>query len=405
MNTETVQFDGATGATLSGRLELPAHTPHAVAVFAHCFTCSKNSKAATRVSRALAADGVAVLRFDFTGLGDSGGDFAHSHYSANVADLLKATEFMTERFDLPLLVIGHSLGGAAALAAVHRLEAVAGVVTIGAPSDPAHVEHLFADAVPEIEARGSHEVVLGGRTFCVTDDFVQDLRAHDAATAIGDLNAPLLVLHAPLDNVVGVDHARVIFESARHPKSFVALDGADHFLSRPEDGEYVARVIRAWAARSLVTADTTGFETERHVEGSVVVAENGVGDFSQDVLAAGHVLAADEPVPTGDNTGPSPYDLLAAGLGACTSMTIRMYANRRNYPLDHVHVTVTHDRVHAQDSDATSDSRAKVDRFTRAVTVKGDLTEEQRQDLLRVANKCPVHKTLEASSVVETHLE
>ena len=345
--------------------------------------------------------GIAVLRFDFTGLGHSRGEFANTTFSSNVGDLMAAGDYLRNRGMAPELLIGHSLGGAAVLRAVGEMRGIKAVVTIGAPFDPEHVTHNFSDALADIAERGQAEVTLGGRPFSIGKDFVEDVKAQSLAPIIASLKAALLVMHAPLDSVVGIENATNIFMAARHPKSFVTLDDADHLVSRAEDAEYAAEVIAAWSGRYLDLARPA--PPIGAPEGIVRVSEADPGGFLQDVQAGPHHLLADEPLAYGgSNRGPSPYGLLAAGLGACTSMTMRMYARRKGWALDHVSVDVSHDKVHAQDAGAPVST--KIDVFRRRITLEGDLDETERQKLLAIADKCPVHKTLEASSRVDTEL-
>ncbi len=401
MTTERITFPGHSGDTLSARLDLPEGPHLATALFAHCFTCSKDIPAARRIAARLASMGIAVLRFDFTGLGHSKGEFANTTFTSNVGDLTAAAAYLERRGMAPSLLIGHSLGGAAVLKAARDMTGIKAVVTIGAPFDPEHVTHNFADALEDIQTKGKAQVDLGGRPFTIGKAFVEDVQAQALAPAIRDLRAALLVMHAPRDAVVGIENATNIFIAARHPKSFVTLDDADHLVTQARDAEYAAEVIAAWVARYLDLAPPA--PPIGAPEGIVRVSEADPAGFLQDVQAGPHHLRADEPLAYGGtNRGPSPYGLLAAGLGACTSMTLRMYARRKGWPLKHVSVDVSHDKVHAQD--AGTPNAANIDLFRRRITVTGDLDAEQRLKLLEIADKCPVHKTLEASSRVETEL-
>lgn len=401
MTTERITFPGHSGDTLSARLDLPEGPHLATALFAHCFTCSKDIPAARRIAARLASMGIAVLRFDFTGLGHSKGEFANTTFTSNVGDLNAAAAYLERRGMAPSLLIGHSLGGAAVLKAAGDMTGIKAVVTIGAPFDPGHVTHNFAHALEDIQTKGKAQVDLGGRPFTIGKAFVEDVQAQALAPAIRDLRAALLVMHAPRDAVVGIENATNIFIAARHPKSFVTLDDADHLVTQARDAEYAAEVIAAWVARYLDLAPPA--PPIGAPEGIVRVSEADPSGFLQDVQAGPHHLRADEPLAYGGtNRGPSPYGLLAAGLGACTSMTLRMYARRKGWPLKHVSVDVSHDKVHAQD--AGTPNAANIDLFRRRITVTGDLDAEQRLKLLEIADKCPVHKTLEASSRVETEL-
>jgi len=404
MHVERIEFAGHSGAMLAARLDLPEGTPRASAILAHCFTCSKDIPAARRIAGRLAAGGIAVLRFDFTGLGHSGGEFANTNFSSNVEDLTLAAAYLASRGMPPQLLIGHSLGGAAVIKAAPALTGLRAVVTIGAPFEPAHVAHGFGGKLAEIRARGSAMVALAGREFEIRNQFLDDISATSLTAALADLGAALLVLHAPHDDVVGIANASAIFLAARHPKSFVTLDNADHLISRAADAEYVADLIAAWSQRYLQLAP----EAPRAgaPEGVTRVAEAGPDGFCQDVMIGGlHRLVADEPAGMGGtDMGPSPYQLLAAGLGACTTMTIRLYARKKGIPLAHVAVDVTHNKCHSADCDDCDKSVPKVDVFTRTLHLTGDLTDDQRAALLAIADKCPVHRTLHGQAIIETRL-
>ncbi|UWQ64120.1 bifunctional alpha/beta hydrolase/OsmC family protein [Leisingera caerulea] len=403
MPTERITFTGHAGNTLAARLDLPEGPVLATALFAHCFTCSKDIPAARRIAGRLAAMGIAVLRFDFTGLGHSEGEFENTTFSSNVADLIKAAQYLAGRDMAPALLIGHSLGGAAVLRARAGIPSVKGVVTLAAPFDPGHVSHHFEAALPEIEAKGRAEVCLGGRPFVIGKEFVDDISAEALAPAIAELKAALLVVHAPRDETVSIDNAASIFTAAKHPKSFVTLDDADHLISRPADAEYAAEVIAAWAGRYI--GMTPPAPPPGAPEGILRVTEADPDGFLQDVQSGPyHHALADEPLAYGGtNRGMSPYGFVAAGLGACTSMTLRMYARRKGWPLEGISVDVSHDKVHAQD--ALPSGPAKIDQFTRVVRLCGPLSEEQRARLLEIADKCPVHRTLESGAKVVTRLE
>ena len=402
MTMQRFTFSGHAGDKLAARLDMPEGPLLETALFAHCFTCGKDITAARRIARRLAAMGIAVLRFDFTGLGHSGGEFANTSFTSNVEDLVLAARHLDERGMAPSLLIGHSLGGAAVLKAAGEIESARAVATIGAPFDPAHVTHNFGDALERISSDGLAEVDLAGRTFTIGKGFVDDVAAAELSPAIGKLGSALLVLHAPLDATVGIENATQIFMAARHPKSFVTLDNADHLVSKAEDAEYAAEVIAAWAGRYLQLAPAA--PPPGAPEGIVRVSEADPAGFLQDVNAGPeHHALADEPQAYGGtNRGMTPYGFLSAGLGACTSMTVRMYARRKKWPLTHVSVDVTHDKVHAQD--ARSESGPKVDSFRREIRLEGDLTADQKARLLEIADKCPVHRTLEHVAKVETLL-
>ncbi|MDZ4380973.1 MAG: bifunctional alpha/beta hydrolase/OsmC family protein [Parvibaculum sp.] len=401
--SKKISFVGAQGDELAALLDLPAGPVRAYAIFAHCFTCSKDVFAAARISGALAELGIGVLRFDFTGLGASGGEFANTNFSSNVADLLSAVAFMRQNFEAPKILIGHSLGGAAILAAAGEVPEAKAVATIGAPADARHVTRGFQADLTRIEQDGEAEVELGGRRFQIRKQFIDDLDEHDLGKRIADLRKPLLILHAPRDEVVGIENAGKIFDAARHPKSFVSLDDADHLLTRRRDALYVAEVLAAWAGRYIGREEA---EREEPAGNAVVVSETGLGKFQQRVTAGPHRLTADEPEAQGGlDSGPSPYDFLAIALGACTSMTLRMYADRKGLELGPVSVTVDHKRVHARDCTECAEGRdGYVDRFERTIRIEGGVAAELSGKLAEIAGKCPVHRTLESSSVVVTKI-
>jgi putative redox protein len=398
MPFKTLRFPSPQGHELAAGLDLPDTEPHSYALFAHCFTCSKDSKAAVGISRALAARGIAVMRFDFTGLGASGGDFADSTFSSNIGELLAAADYLRAQYQAPQLLIGHSLGGAAMLSAAHAIVEARAVATIAAPYHPKHIERLLVDSKERILAAGEATVDIGGRPFTIRRQFLQDLEQHDPAKTIGALGKALLILHSPRDSIVGIDNAATIFTAAKHPKSFVSLDDADHLLSRAKDAAYAADVLAAWASRYL--------ETHAAERGpGVRIVEAGHGKFAQDIFAGRHRLRADEPERAGGmDTGPSPYDLLVAALGSCTAMTIRVYAESRNIPLERVVVDLAHAKAHAADCADCETREGRVDRIERVITLEGDLDPQQRAKLLEIANKCPVHRTLQSEVSMPTRL-
>ncbi|WP_419739910.1 alpha/beta fold hydrolase [Ruegeria sp.] len=402
MPTERITFAGHDGGRLAARLDLPEGPVLATALFAHCFTCSKDIPAARRISARLAAMGIAVLRFDFTGLGHSEGEFANTTFTSNVEDLIAAAHYLAGRDMAPSLLIGHSLGGAAVLRARAGIPSVKAVVTLGAPADPGHVSHHFEQALPEIEQEGSAEVSLGGRPFRIGKAFVDDISEAALTPSVADLKAALLILHAPRDETVSIDNASTLFLAAKHPKSFVTLDDADHLITRASDAEYAADVISAWVSRYIdlrPPAPPPGAP-----EGVVRVTEADPNGFLQDIQAGPrHHVVADEPASYGGtDRGMSPYGFVSSGLGACTSMTIRMYARRKKWPLTSVSVDVCHNKVHAQDAGLNGD--AKVDLFRRKIRLEGPLDQAQRDRLLEIADKCPVHRTLEGSAHITTEL-
>lgn len=398
MKTRRVTFDNGRGEQLAARLDLPLRDrPRAYAVFAHCFTCSKNLTAAVHVSRTLVEHGWGVLRFDFTGLGDSEGDFADTHFSSNVEDLIGACQWLSAHHGPPALLVGHSLGGAAILRAASSIDSVKALATLGAPARPDHVLALLEDHIETVERDGEAAVNLAGRRFTIKRSFLEDLRAHEMQTAIGALRRALLVLHAPGDTVVGVDNAGEIFTAAKHPKSFVSLDNADHLLTRPADARFAANVIAAWAERFLPTADDSTSVSDD------VTAWGPQRAFTTELTVGEHSVIADEPREMGgEDRGPSPYGLLLGSLGACTVMTLRMYADRKGWPLDQAICHLRHAKVHAADCEACGeheDPKARVDRIDRRIELRGELDATQRARLLEIADRCPVHRTLSEGNI------
>jgi uncharacterized OsmC-like protein/alpha/beta superfamily hydrolase len=397
-----VTFPGGAGSELAARLDLPAGPPLATALFAHCFTCSKDLTVAGRIAGELNARRIAVLRFDFTGLGMSGGEFADTNFSTNLDDLRSAAAWLRSEQRAPQLLVGHSLGGAAVLAVAKDLPEVRAVATIGAPSSTTHLEQLLGAELERLERDGEATVDIGGRPFTVRRQLLDDLRTHSVLAGAAELGAALLVLHSPVDNVVGIDHAAAVHAAARHPKSFVSLDGADHLLTRRADAVFAARMIADWAARYLT--DEHPAAPPPPPTAPVVVAETGQGTFLNHVVAGDHHFLADEPDDVGGlDAGPSPYDLLGAALGSCTSMTLRLYADRKGLPLTRVTVEVDHHKVHREDCEGCADGRGPlIDRFDRRIRLEGDLSPEQRVKLLAIADRCPVHRTLEAGARIVT---
>ncbi|MBK1692064.1 bifunctional alpha/beta hydrolase/OsmC family protein [Ectothiorhodospira mobilis] len=393
-----IRFTGAHGTQLSARLDLPEGPPRAYALFAHCFSCSKDVLAAVRLSAALRSHGIALLRFDFTGLGNSQGDFSNTNFSSNLEDLRRAADYLRREHQAPQILIGHSLGGAAVLSVAEEIPEVRAVATINAPSDVAHVTHLFGETLETIKAQGTAEVSLAGRTFHIQKQFIEDLDNHQVLDKVARLRRPLMIFHSPQDPVVSVEHAAQIYKAAKHPKSFVSLDRVDHMLTRPEDANYVASLLTAWASRFLDP------QQPAVKKGDVLSAENGAGDYAQTVQVGPHRLTADEPEDKGGNDlGPSPYELVMAGLGACSSITLRMYAQRKQWPLEHVAVRVHHDQV--DDPQAAPGTRPrKMDRFDREILLEGDLDAEQRKRLLQIADRCPVHRMLRSGALIESRL-
>ena len=405
MQNEKVTFENHEGQALSGLLALPETPPKAYALFAHCFTCSKNLKAATNIARALADSGIAVLRFDFTGLGQSEGDFADTNFSSNVTDLLAAVRFLAENYAAPEILVGHSLGGTAVLQAAADVPSAVAVATIGSPSDPEHVRHLFAGAEEALRDEGIAEVNLGGRPFTMKRQFLDDLERHELPATIKSLRKALLIMHAPLDDIVEIDNASELFARALHPKSFISLDKADHLLTREEDSLYAGHVLAAWASRYLDSTRAAAQPDKLDTGDYETAARTHAGGFRTEVIAGGHALVADEPASVGGTgEGPSPYDLLSAALAACTSMTLKMYASHKKLDLDSATVRVRHGKVHAKDCEDCESAEGRIDQFERELSLAGALTDEQRKRMLEIADRCPVHRTLHSEVKVRTAL-
>ncbi len=407
MRHERVTFTNARGQTLAGRIDYPVTgDPIGFVLYAHCFTCSKELRAIGRIASTLAGHGLAMLRFDFTGLGDSEGDFADTNFTTNVEDIISAAHYLRDHHEPAEIVIGHSLGGAAALAAVPSLPGVRSVVTIGAPATPQHIERHIAEDLDKIRVEGSAQVQLAGRTFTIKDQLLDDVGAVDLAAAVGTLRRPLLIMHSPIDNTVGIDNAGDLFGMARHPKSFVSLDTADHLITDPDDASYVAEVLASWAtryiSRDLRSHSQPDFLVDAPKSVTTVRTEDG---FRTEVVSNGFPLVADEPESVGGtNTGPTPYDYLLTALGTCTGMTLRMYADRKQWPLKAVTVELTHRRIHAKDCEQCETDEGTVDEIGKVLALEGDLDAEQQQRLLEIADRCPVHKTIQGEVVIHSEL-
>ena len=405
--TQRVDFEGSQGARLSARLDIPAGQIRAYAIFAHCFTCSKDLHATRHISAELSRLGIAVLRFDFTGLGNSKGDFASTNFSSNREDLIIAANYLRDNFSAPSILIGHSLGGAAVLSVAGDIPEIAAVATIGAPAEAIHVAHNFGVKIKEIDESGEALVNLGGREFPIRKQFLDDLNSNDVLDRVAKLAKPVLVMHSPIDQTVGIENAQQIFLAARHPKSFVSLDKADHLISRGEDAVFVADMISAWSSKYIAQREQ---QSESADANATRVSETGLGKFQNTIQAGAHTLMADEPASVGGfDSGPSPYDYLAASLGACTSMTMRMYADFKKFDVGRISVNVSHKKVHASDcmecNDEERDKGGKIDRFERQIEVEGLEDEAIRAKLLKIADKCPVHRTLEHGAKVVTKLK
>jgi len=403
MNLQKVTFQNKDQQTLSGRLELPVNQhPHNFAIFAHCFTCTKNLSAVKNVSRALTSKGFGVLRFDFTGLGESDGDFEDTNFSGNVEDLIVASQFLESNYKAPSLLVGHSLGGAAVIFAASQLPTVKAVATIGAPSNPEHVKHLFGNAIEEIKKTGNAMITLSGRPFTIKKQFLEDLETKSLPEIVSRLDSALLVMHSPQDTTVGIKNAEEIYKAARHPKSFISIDNADHLLMNKRDSVYVGDVVAGWAKRYVEIPVEEQISTQHQVVASLDTNDG----FTTHMKVGNHSITADEPISFGGNDfGPSPYELVSAGLSACTAMTIQMYVKRKkDWDLKHVEVHTNYSKSHAEDCENCDENTAKIDTFRRAIKLEGNLDADQIQRILKIADKCPVHKTLHGETQIITKL-
>lgn len=404
MHSERLKIVNKKGYKLQAYLELPANQkPNYYAIFAHCFTCNSSLNAVKHISRALTSHGFGVVRFDFTGLGRSEGDFAESHFSSNVDDLIAVSNYLKEHYDTPSLLVGHSLGGAAVLVAASKLPNIKAVATIGAPSAVSHVKHLFSHGIEKVKAQGHAEVNIGGRPFKIDEDFISDFDKTDLPGIVKSLRKPLLILHSPIDTIVGIKNAEELYVNAHHPKSFVTLDNADHLLSNIKDSMYAGDMIGCWVKRYFEPQehkmlDTTGEQIVAHLN---LVEDN----FTTSIQTAKHDFIADEPSSVGgDDFGPSPYDFLSAGLAACTVMTLKMYAQRKKWDLQEVYAYVTYSKKHSDDLISNSEQKTRIDHLSKKLVFVGDLDDTQKRRLKEIASRCPVHKTLQNEVFIETEL-
>lgn len=402
MNLQKVTFKNNDGDTLVGRIELPAdQQPHNFALFAHCFSCNKNLLAVKNISRALIGKGFGVLRFDFTGLGESEGDFSDTNLSGNVEDLLSAASFLKENYKAPSLLVGHSLGGVAVLMAAKKIKSVQAIATIGTPSNAAHVKGLLKNEIGEIKKTGKATVNLGGRAFTIKKQFLDDLESQSLLDLVQELRIPILFLHSPLDTIVGIDHAEALYKAAHHPKSFMTLDDADHLLLEKTDSDYVGGVIAAWSKKYISKSEVTVLHTDHQVVGSLDADDL----FTTQMKVGSHYLIADEPVSVGgQDFGPAPHELVAAGLTACTVMTIQMYAKRKGWKLENVEVHTTYSKSASEEASKIDGMEGPIDTFNREIKLTGELDEKQRARILEIANKCPVHKTLTSPTQILSRL-
>ncbi|MEO8399445.1 MAG: bifunctional alpha/beta hydrolase/OsmC family protein, partial [Ignavibacteriaceae bacterium] len=401
IKTIKVNFKSKSGYKLAARIELPLdNKPAAYAIFAHCFTCTKNLSAVRNISSSLTNNSIAVLRFDFTGLGESEGDFADTNFSSNIEDLIAASDFLENEYETPQILIGHSLGGAAVLRAALKLQQVKAVAVIGAPFDPIHIKNLLIDNIDTIKEKGKALVSIGGRSFEIKKQFLDDILEDNSEAEIRKLNRALLILHSPQDMIVSVDNAEKIYKAAKHPKSFITLDGADHLLSNKEDSMYAGEIISTWVKRYIEFPKEVSLISQNQVV--VRVGKNG---FTTEIKAGRHIFLADEPDSVGGNDlGPTPYDLLIAGLGACTAMTLRMYADRKGIDLKEIKVHLQHSKIYAEDRSNCEKPYAKLDSIERIIELEGNFTEDIKNRILEIADKCPVHRTLLSEIKINTTL-
>lgn len=402
MNGEKVEFKNTKGVLLTRKMELPAGSKiKGTAIFAHCFTCNKNLNAPTHIAKALTQNGFAVLRFDFTGLGESEGEFSNTNFTSNIEDLVAAGEFLNENFNAPSILIGHSLGGAAVISAASSIPSIKALVTIGAPYAPNHVTNLFSESIDKIRENGKYEVNIGGRPFKISSSFLDDVKEQNQLKVLNQLNVPILILHSPTDKIVDVGNAANIYKAAKHPKSFIALDGADHLLSKQEDSIYVADLISSWSKKYIPTQNPNFPKVNKEVAVKIEREK-----FNSYINTGDHSIIADEPVDSGgQNMGPTPYDLLMASLGTCTAMTLRMYADFKKLPLEAVEVHLSYAKEHAEDCEKSAHEKPlKIDTFYREIELIGELTNVQKEKLLQIANRCPVHKTLLSTIEIKTKL-
>lgn len=402
MYTKKIAFKNKKGLLLEGNIDFPIdQKPISFALFAHFFTGNKNFTAVRNISRALTKNRIAVMRFDFTGLGNSEGDFADTNFSTNIDDLVAAASYLEKNHQSPKIVIGHSLGGAAGIYAANELKSVEAVVTIGSPSNPSHVEHLFEDYIEDIELQGEATFEISGRQFTIKKQFLEDIGSKDMIKILRNLRKPILVLHSPQDKIVEVANAKEIYNAAFHPKSFISLDGANHLLTNKEDSFYVGQIVASWARRYVSANKIKELETDKQT-----VVRIGRSKYRTEIAARGHAIIADEPKKYGgQDAGLTPYELLLSALGSCTAITLRMYADRKQWDLDEVLVHLEHFKEHAEDCNScSSDRTAKIDKFVRTIELHGNLTFAERRRLLEIANKCPVHRTLENKIEIDTVL-
>jgi len=402
MNTIRIKIPTEGKNFLAAKLELPIDKkPHNFAIFAHCFTCNKDLHPVKNISRALTENGFGVLRFDFTGLGESPGDFSETNFSSNLEDLFRIEEYLSKNYKSPTLIVGHSLGGAAAIIGGAKIETVRAIATIGAPASIPHVKHLINDSLDEINTKGFANVSIGGRPFKLKKQFIDDLEKNDVKTVLNKINKAILIVHSPQDSIVGIDNATQIYHAAKHPKSFVSIDGADHLLMNPIDSVYVGNVIGSWATRYVESSDENILDSPYQVSGYLGEEEK----FTMQIKAGDHNFTADEPKEVGGNDfGPSPYELLSGSLAACTAMTLRVYADHKKWDLQEVYVHIERDKKHLEDCKDCENPNAKIDHFIKHIELIGELDDTQRKRLLQIAEKCPVNKTLKSSVNTETKL-
>lgn len=404
MKSTKLKIENKKGHILNAFLELPANQkPNYYVIFAHCFTCSSTLGAVRNISNTLTTHGFGVVRFDFTGLGRSEGEFSESHFSGNVDDLIAVHNYMKTNFEAPCLLVGHSLGGAAVLVAASQLDDIKAVATIGAPATVSHVKHLFSHNINEIPEDVDVQVNIGGRPFVINKEFVSDFDKTDLPTIVKNLRKPLLILHSPIDTIVGIENAKQLYHHAHHPKSFVSLDNADHLLTNSKDSRYAGNMIGTWVERYFPKKENEMLDTEgEQLVGHLNLIED---NFTTKIQTKNHDMIADEPISVGGNDfGPSPYQYLYAGLAACTTMTLKMYADRKGWDLQEVFVYISHSKKKNTELGIELEKPTRLDFITKKLKFVGDLSEEQKQRLKEIAAKCPVHKTLAGNVIFESEV-
>lgn len=401
-SSQKITFENSRGEKLSARIAFPIdRKPHNFAVFANCFTSNKNFKAIRYITQSLTAEGFGVLSFDFTGLGESEGNFAGTAFSSSVDDLICAANYLKENYVAPTLIVGHSLGGAAVILAASQVDEIKAVVTSGTPSARQHVRNLLKSGIEEIEENGVAEVDIGGRPFTVKKEFIDDLVNQKLPGVVKQIRKSYLGLHSAQDTIVGIENESELYLAVRHPRSFISPDGADHLLSKEKDACCAGDLIVTWAKRYVEIPEIEELSTQSRVVAYLDTSEK----FTTHIKADQRSLIADEPENFGANVfGPSPYQLVASGLATCTLMTLHLYAELKKWDLQEVFRHIRHETTHLEDWKDCENPKAQIDKFTRDLELIGDLDVEQKQKLLEVSGKCPVHQPPENVAHIETRM-